>query len=52
MLVIEVGWAKTYDAECLALAKLVDSRLVTLDARLHRGTTRLGYVISPAEFKA
>ena len=51
-LATEMEWAKTYDAEYLALAELMDCRLVTLDARLHRGTARLGYVISPAEFKA
>ena len=32
----ELGWAKTYDAEYLALAQLLDCRLVTLDSRLRR----------------
>ncbi len=45
----EMGWAKTYDAEYLALAQLLDCRLVTLDSRLHRGTARLGFVVSPTE---
>lgn len=45
----ELGWAKTYDAEYVALASLLDCRLVTLDARLHRGARRLGLVISPSE---
>jgi len=45
----EMGWAKTYDAEYLALAQLLDCRLVTLDGRLHRGTARLGFVVSPTE---
>lgn len=45
----ELGWAKTYDAEYVALALLLDCRLVTLDARLQRGAERLGCVISPAE---
>jgi predicted nucleic acid-binding protein len=45
----EMGWAKTYDAEYLALAQLLDCRLVTLDARLHRGAARLGLVVSPTE---
>jgi predicted nucleic acid-binding protein len=48
----EMGWAKTYDAEYLALAEIMDCRFVTLDARLRQGTSRLGYVISPAEIKA
>jgi predicted nucleic acid-binding protein len=43
----ELGWAKTYDAEYLALARLLHCRLVTLDARLHRGAARLGFVTTP-----
>jgi predicted nucleic acid-binding protein len=49
LLADELGWAKTYDAEYVALARLLDCRLVTLDARLLRGAERLGIVISPAE---
>ncbi len=45
----EFGWAKTYDAEYLALAHLLDCRLVTLDARLRRGADRLGFVVTPLE---
>lgn len=45
----ELGWAKTYDAEYVALARLLDCRLVTLDARLRRGAARLGFVITPDE---
>ena len=45
----EFGWAKTYDAEYVALAKILDCQLVTLDARLRRGTDRLGFVVTPAE---
>lgn len=45
----ELGWAKTYDAEYLALASLLGCRVVTLDARLRRGAGRLGYVIGPGE---
>jgi predicted nucleic acid-binding protein len=45
----EFGWGRTYDAEYVALARLLDCRLVTLDARLRRGTERLGIVITPAE---
>ena len=45
----ELGWAKTYDAEYLALASLLGCRLLTVDARLRRATSRLGYVIGPSE---
>jgi len=45
----ELGWAKTYDAEYVALARLLGCRLVTLDARLHRGAGRLGFVVSPTD---
>jgi predicted nucleic acid-binding protein len=45
----EFGWGRTYDAEYVALAKLLGSRLVTVDARLRRGTDRLGFVVTPAE---
>ncbi len=43
----EMGWAKTHDAEYLALAQLLGCRFVTLDARLHQGAARLGFVVSP-----
>lgn len=45
----EFGWAKTYDAEYVAFAKLSGCRLVTTDARLRRGADRLGFVITPAD---
>jgi predicted nucleic acid-binding protein len=45
----EFGFAKTYDAEYLALAGLLGCRLVTLDARLRRATDRLGFVVGPTE---
>lgn len=45
----ELGSAKTYDAEYLALAELSGCQLVTLDRRLRRGADRLGYVVSPDE---
>lgn len=45
----EFGWAKTYDAEYVALASLLGCRLVTIDGRLRRATARLGFVIGPTE---
>lgn len=45
----EMGWAKTHDAEYVALARLLGCRLVTLDARLRRGADRLGFVVAPHE---
>jgi predicted nucleic acid-binding protein len=45
----DFGWAKTYDAEYVALARLNECRLVTVDARLRRGADRLGFVVTPAE---
>jgi predicted nucleic acid-binding protein len=42
-----LGWAKTYDAEYVALALLLDCRLVTVDGRLLRGAERLGVVVRP-----
>ncbi len=45
----EMGWARTYDAEYVALPRLLDCRLVTLDSRLRRGADRLALVVSPAE---
>ncbi len=42
----ELGWAKTYDAEYIALAEMLDARVVTLDARLRRGADRLGVVVA------
>jgi predicted nucleic acid-binding protein len=45
----QLGWAKTYDVNYVALARILSCRLVTLDARLRRGTARLGLVIGPTE---
>lgn len=41
----ELGWARTYDAEYVALARLTGRRVVTLDGRLRRGAGRLGLVV-------
>ena len=45
----EFGWAKTYDAEYVALARILGCRLVTLDAALLRATARLGFVVALRE---
>lgn len=45
----ELGWARTYDANYVALARLLRCRVVTLDRRLRRGTERLGFVVGPTE---
>jgi predicted nucleic acid-binding protein len=45
----DFSWAKTYDAEYVALAELEDCKLVTLDMRLRRGADRLGLVVTPDE---
>jgi predicted nucleic acid-binding protein len=45
----ELGWAKTYDAEYLALAELLDGKVLTVDSRLRRGADRLGLVLLPTE---
>ncbi len=45
----ELGWAKTYDAEYVALAQLLNCRVVTLDGRLRRGADRLGIVVTVDE---
>ena len=45
----ELGWAKTYDAEYVALARLEGCRLLTRDERLRRGAVRLVECIGPTE---
>jgi predicted nucleic acid-binding protein len=45
----ELGWAKTYDAEYVALALLLRCRLLTRDERLRRGAARLVTTIGPLE---
>ena len=45
----ELGWAKTYDAEFLALARIEGGMVLTTDARMRRGADRTGLVIDPSE---
>jgi len=48
----DFGWGRTYDAEYVALAKLLSCRLVTLDMPLRRDADRLGFVVTPAELRS
>lgn len=45
----ELGWAKTYDAEYVALARILRCPLITLDDRLRRGAGRLVEILGPHE---
>lgn len=45
----EMGWAKTYDAQYVALARLLNCKLVTLDERLIRGIARLDLAVQPRD---
>lgn len=44
-----LGWAKTYDAEYLALARLLKCRLLTTDARLKASGSAIVKVVGPSE---
>lgn len=48
-LAAKLGWAKTYDAEYVALARLLECPLLTADARLRRGAARIIRTIAPDE---
>jgi predicted nucleic acid-binding protein len=45
----QLGWAKTYDAEYVALARLLGYRLLTVDDRLRRRAGHLVTIVGPAE---
>jgi predicted nucleic acid-binding protein len=45
----ELGWAKTYDAEYVALARLMGCPLFTIDDRLRRGAARLVTIVGPRD---
>lgn len=42
-----LGWAKSYDAEYVALAIRLDCELLTTDERLARGASRLARILHP-----
>jgi predicted nucleic acid-binding protein len=44
-----LGWAKTYDAEYLALARLLKCRLLTTNAKLKTSGSTIVRIIGPAE---
>lgn len=45
----DLGWAKTYDAEYVALARILGCRLFTVDDRLRRGARRIVDIIGPQD---
>ena len=42
-----LGWARTYDAEYVALALLLECRLMTIDLKLQRGAGQLVEIVGP-----
>ena len=44
-----LGWAKTYDAEYVALAQILDVPLLTRDGKLYRGASGIVAVLGPTE---
>lgn len=45
----QLGWARTYDAEYVALARRMGCPLLTVDARLARGAGRVIDILDPSE---
>ena len=45
----ELGWARTYDAEYVALAGILACPLLTVDGRLKRGAARVVRMLGPAD---
>jgi predicted nucleic acid-binding protein len=45
----ELGWAKTYDAQYVALARMPDCKLVSIDERLLRGIARFDVALRPRD---
>jgi len=44
-----LGWAKTYDAEYVALARTLECSLLTTDRRLQRGAERIVDTVGPSD---
>jgi len=45
----DLGWAKTYDAEYVALALILKCRLFTIDDRLRLGAGRIVEIVGPRD---
>jgi len=45
----DLGWAKTYDAQYVALAQILACKLVSVDERLLRGVARLDIAVRPRD---
>jgi len=44
-----LGWTKTYDAEYLALARILKCRLLTTDSKLKSAASRIVAIIGPGD---